>query len=389
MSGAFAEILSSVKLGEDERARLVGLHARLAPQFPAIAERFYDAVRANPQTAAVLSHPPDPAQGERLRNSLVDWMASGLLGPYDDQFYERRSRIGRRHVTIGLPQHYMFTAMNLIRSEYDDRIATLYEPAEARLVAKAADKLFDLELALMLRHYQLASEVKLVERERRCLAERVTAIQTLSAGLAHEIRNPLNSAKLQLQLLERRLRKLHDDPQLVEPTQLVHHEITRLTHLLNEFLAFARPPELEVDDHDVAEIARAVVEAERVLAEQRGAELVLVPGERAPAHVDSGKLHQIILNLVRNAIEAVERGGHVAVTVGGDHDTVSIAVEDDGHGIPDAIRSRIYEPFFSTKENGTGLGMSIVQSMVTLHRGTLDVRSSPRGTRFDVVMPRR
>ena len=171
-------------------------------------------------------------------------MSTGLLGPYDEAFYVKRSRIGQRHVEVGLAQHYMFTAMNAIREEYGDRITALYEPGEARLVITSIDKLLDVELALMLRHYQLDSEAKLVERERQIQSDRVLAIQTLSAGLAHEIRNPLNSAKLQLELLERRLKRGADDPKLLEPVELAHQEIERLTRLLNEFLAFARPPDL-------------------------------------------------------------------------------------------------------------------------------------------------
>src|SRR5262249_12959990 len=143
------------QLGDDDRARLVALRGTLAPSFPQIAERFYGAVRANPGAAAVLS---GPEQVERLRVTLIDWMSTGLLGPYDEAFYDKRSRIGRRHVQIGLAQQYMFTAMNIVRSAYLDRIAELYPPAEALLIVRSVDKLFDLELALMLRHYQLVSE---------------------------------------------------------------------------------------------------------------------------------------------------------------------------------------------------------------------------------------
>jgi signal transduction histidine kinase len=379
------QVLRYVKLGIDDRARLTDLHGRLHSELPEIAARFYDAVWANPDTAALLSGAP---QIERLRLTLIDWMSTGLLGPYDEAFYDKRARIGRRHVAIGLPQQYMFTAMSVIRGEYDDRIATLYPPFEARLVAKSVDKLLDIELALMLRNYQIDSESKLVERERRNQADRMLAIQTLSAGLAHEVRNPINSAKLQLELLERRLRRDGGDPKLVEPLQLAHHEIERLTQLLNEFLAFARPPDLHVSEHDIAAIAREVVAIESALAEQRGAVLRLVTSAPIVAQIDASKFHQILQNLVRNALEAVSAGGHVTVTLRADHAQVYLQVEDDGPGIPDHIRSRIYEPFFSTKETGTGLGMSIVHSMVTLHGGTIHIDSSPRGTRFAVAMPR-
>lgn len=381
------ELLSYVQFDDDDRARLAALHPRLAPHFPEIASEFYRAVWASRGAASVLS---GPEQIERLRITLVDWMSTGLLGPHDERFYEKRSRIGRRHVQIGLAHQYMFTAMNVVRTAYQDRIHALYPPEEAAHVLRSVHKLLDVELAIMVRHYQLDSDEKLIARERRMQADRITAMQTMTAGLAHEVRNPLNAAKLQLELLERRLRRQLDDPRLTEPTELAQKEIERLTELLNDFLAFARPPELHVQDTDVAGVVRHVCDLERVTAEQRGAKLALVvtPPE-LPARIDAPKLHQIVLNLVRNAVEAVGAGGHVTVELTADHDTFTVRVQDDGPGIPSELRTRIFEPFFSTKETGTGLGMSIVHSLVSLHGGTIDLDTCSRGTRFDITIPRR
>ena len=376
-----------VGFDDDDRARLQALHPRLAPEFAAIANRFYEAVLASPGAAVVLS---GPAQIERLRGSLIDWMSTGLLGPYDERFYEKRSRIGRRHVGIGLPSHYMFTAMNVVRLAYQDRITAWYPAGEASLVMRSVHKLLDCELAIMVQHFELDTQDKLLDRERRSQADRVLAIQTMSAGLAHEVRNPLNAAKLQLELLERRLHRHTDDPRLTEPTALAQKEIERLTTLLNEFLIFARPPELHSQEHDVVAIVRQVADLERLAVEQRGASLEL-SADPAPllAEVDAAKLHQLVLNLVRNAGEAVSAGGHVRIRVGAPDGCCQIAVQDDGPGIPDQVRSRIYEPFFSTKEGGTGLGMSIVHSLVSLHGGSIGLETGPHGTTFEVSLPRR
>ncbi len=376
------ELLAYVELGDEDRARLRALHPVLSPSFPAIAERFYEAVWKNPAAAAVLR---GPEQVERLRVTLIDWMSTGLLGPHDEAFYEKRSRIGRRHVQIGLAHQYMFTAMNVVRIAYIDRVLAAYPDPGPTI--RAVEKLIDIELEIMVRHYQLDSEDKLIARERRAQAERITAMQTMTAGIAHEVRNPLNSAKLQLELLGRRLRKTVDDDRLVEPCELAQREIERLTLLLNDFLAFARPPELVVQDRDVFQIVSGVIDLERATAELRGVELELGPVRRLVAHVDAGKIHQLVLNLIRNAIEAGSR--HVKIALDGDDTGVMIAVTDDGPGIPDDIQSRIYEPFFSTKQSGTGLGMSIVHSLVALHGGTIELTSSPRGTRFAVRLPRR
>ena len=388
MSSFFEEVIAYVDLTLAEQALLRELHGRLRPHFGTIAERFYTAVQGNPQTAAVLQ---GPDMIERLRCSLVEWMSSGLLGPYDDNFYEKRSRIGRRHVQIGLKQQYMFTGMSVVRTAYLDLIVQLYPEIEACVMVRAVNKLLDIELAVMLRHYQLDSEEKLLQRERRIQADRIAAMQTLSAGLAHEVRNPLNAARLQLELLERRLRRqLGEDSKLVEPTELANHEIERLTELLNDFLAFARPPALHLRETDLVALCREVTELERPLAERRGVDLALAQHPPIIAQVDSGKVHQIVQNLVRNAIEATPKGGHVSVALAnGNPDEVHIAIADDGPGMSDDVRARMYEPFFSTKETGTGMGMAIVHSLVTMHGGKIDVATSPKGTTFDVVVPLR
>lgn len=380
------EVLAYVELDAEDRARLVALHPVLAPRFPAIADAFYAAALGNPRTAAILSGPDRIA---RLRVMLVDWMSTGLLGPYDEAFRAQRARIGRRHVGLGLAQHFMVTAINIVRRAYRDCLGEAYAADEARAVGHAVDKLLDAELAVMLRDYQLDSEDKLVASERQRRLEQVAAMQTLCAGLAHEVRNPLNSAKLQLELAVRRLRRGGDDPRLVEPIELAGHEIDRLTVLLDEFLAFARPPALDPHLYDVVSVARTVIETLRPLARARAASLTLVDGSaQVVAEVDAAKLHQVVECLVCNAIEAVAAGGHVAVAVEQVEDRVRIRVSDDGSGIPPEVLPRIYEPFFSTKEGGTGMGMSIAHSLVTLHRGTIEVASSQSGTTFNVVLPR-
>ncbi len=378
------ELLAYVRFDDLDRARLVALGEVLWPHFPAIAEQFYDAVWANPAAAAMLS---GPKQVERLRVTLIDWMATGLAGPYDEAFYARRSRIGQRHVAIGLAQQYMFTAVNVVRGAYLDLIAVHYPAEDAMLVMRSVNKLFDIELALMLRHYQLDSEAKLVARERAIVTDRIAALQTMSAGLAHEIRNPLNSAKLQLELLDRRLHRGTGDPKLLEPTELARHEITRLTDLLNDFLAFVQTGEFRRQELDVVSIVRQVFELEQPFATDRGCRLALLADPSAiSAEVDPSKLHQIVQHVVHNALEASSPNGQVAVSLRRD-DALHIRVTDDGTGIPDAVRAKIFEPFFSTKEGGTGMGLAIAHNFVAMHGGTIDIETGMRGTTVHVTLP--
>src|SRR5262249_39520968 len=154
------------------------------------------------------------------------------------------------------------------------------------------------------------------------------------------------------------------------------------------FLAFARAPELHAGQHDVIALARQVIGLEHPFAERQKIELTLAPSSgELGAQVDPGKLHQIIQNLVRNALEATPSGGHVGVEVAMAERALHVRVRDDGAGMSEETRRRVFEPFFSTKETGTGMGMAIVHSFVTMHGGTVDIASSPRGTLVDVALP--
>ncbi len=265
----------------------------------------------------------------------------------------------------------MFGAMNGLRSAYHDRILALAPPAEAAAAVRVVDKLLDIELAIMSRHYQLDSEARRVALERRSLVDRLTAMQTMSAGLAHEVRNPLNAAQLQLELLDRRLRRDGHGPRLTEPIVQAQQELTRLTALLDDFLAFARrPSSWSASTTSPRWSARRSSRSARSPS-AAAPRLEIAGAEPLIAAVDGPKLHQVVANLVRNAIEA--GGGHVWVAVVPGEERFVIRVADDGPGIPEDVRARMYEPFFTTKESGTGLGMSIVHSLVALHGGTIDL----------------
>lgn len=227
------------------------------------------------------------------------------------------------------------------------------------------------------------------EYERRAeLQGRLAALGTLSAGLAHEIRNPLNSARLQLQVLERRCRKLVDDPHMLAPIDLVKDEILRLSRLLNEFLEFARPQALSLATIDLGEMVTRVVALEQPVATEKGVELLVDAEPKVVITGDVEKLHQALLNLLRNALEATPAGGTVRLSLRRDQDGATIRVADTGPGIPPALLARVFEPFFTTKSGGTGLGMSICHSLIARHGGHIAVRSEPRsGAEFVISLP--
>lgn len=376
----FEECKAYIGFGPAEADLLRSVEAHFAPHYERIAFEFYDAIARSPGAAQVIG---SEQMRTLLHSTLQQWMRSGLRGPHETAYYKSRAMIGRQHVHLGLAQHYMVTALNVVRTGYTKVVQADVAPAQRDDVLLAIGKLLDLDLVVMLHAYHADSEERLVQQERKVQAERLLAMRTLSAGLAHEVRNPLNAAALQLELLSRRIRRGGDDPKLAGPTNLVHHELQRLSRLLTEFVSFARPPDLVIGRHDLAELVARVVEAERAFAAERGVTFALALASAA-VDVDEGKIHQVVQNLLRNAVEASPRGSAVSVRVAVSDTGPELEILDHGCGIPADVLPRIYEPFFSTKEGGTGLGMSIVHGVVQQHGAWINVQSEPGQTCFRV-----
>ena len=223
-------------------------------------------------------------------------------------------------------------------------------------------------------------------------AQRMAAVGSLTAGLSHEIRNPLNAAALQLAVLERRIRRLAPPEQAgaLEPLVLVRDEIRRLDHLLEDLLQYARPRELQRRPVDVADLVERVAQLLSSDADTRGVTLQrsIEPGLLASG--DELRLREVVINLVLNALDASKAGDEVRIRgrALGPRD-LELRVEDDGRGIAPENRERIFEPFYTTKAQGTGLGLSIVHSIVTQHRGSLRLEASEKGGAvFRIDLPR-
>jgi len=229
---------------------------------------------------------------------------------------------------------------------------------------------------------------ELVRRAR--LAAKLAAIGTLTAGLSHEVKKPLNAAALQLMVLDRRIGRLAPESQahLREPLQLVQDEIARLNRIVEEFLEFARPREPRKLPTDLPALLERVTALLAPLAAQAR---VRIDG-RWPASLelagDEGHLRRAVVNLALNAIQAATAGGVVRIEARAEADDVLVAVEDSGAGIPDELAHRIFEPFFTTKESGSGLGLPIVHGIVEQHGGSLSLeRGDLGGARFVIRIP--
>lgn len=231
------------------------------------------------------------------------------------------------------------------------------------------------------------------ERARTELAqqhERLVAMGTLVAGLAHEIRNPLHGALLHLQVLERAIRGGTAGADAQEARATVQHELTRLSTLLDEFLAFARPRPLQISETSL----RGVLERVRDAAASRATAAhvtieITPPSLDVSVRADAERLGVLFEQLVRNAIEAIaasRRGARVVLALSRGSREVIVEVHDDGPGIPQTD-TRVLDVFYSTKPEGTGLGLPLAHRIASDHGGQLTYESRPGSTTFRVTLP--
>lgn len=230
--------------------------------------------------------------------------------------------------------------------------------------------------------------------EARQSSERVAYRVNLGSGLAHEIRNPLNSMNMNLQMLEEELQGVPglEGGEHVEMLRSMQGEIKRIANLIDGFLQYARPATPRFEVKDLNEILNATGRFLQADFRQSAVDLALDLEPLLPSvEVDEGQLRQVLLNILGNARQVLAPGGRVRLTsragIGGE---VVIEVADNGPGIPADAIDKIFEPFYSKRAGGTGLGLAIARQMVENHRGRIEVESAPgKGTTFRIRLPRR
>jgi PAS domain S-box-containing protein len=224
-------------------------------------------------------------------------------------------------------------------------------------------------------------------------AEAISAMGSLALNLAHEIRNPLNAAVLQLHLMKRDIDKAGIEGErrasMHRRIDVVESEVGRLSRLLTEFLELARPRQIAREPVHVGRLVDEVLELERGAAEARSIKIVKEIGSDGfVAFGDAEKLKQVVLNVIVNAIEAMKEGGTLTARSSVDGSQLVLEISDSGPGIDPDVIGNVFDPFFTTKEAGTGLGLAIVRKIVEQHGGTVSIDSERGvGTRVQVRVP--
>lgn len=235
--------------------------------------------------------------------------------------------------------------------------------------------------------------IKDLTEERRLEREiqrkhKLTAMGELASGVAHEVRNPLNAISMIAQRYEREFLPRSGVKEYRSLTQVLKKESARVNAIVQQFLIFARPPKLTITEIPVLQFVSHVSTLFEGQAESKGVHFSLDCRSDALVRIDSDQMTQALLNLLQNALDATERSGAISLRVAHNGDHVVFDVTDTGVGMPPDKIERVFDLYFTTKPEGTGLGMSITQQIVSQHHGTIEVQSEPgKGTKISVGIP--
>lgn len=237
-------------------------------------------------------------------------------------------------------------------------------------------------------HVRDVTERALMEQRLRRM-ERYAGLGSLATGLQHEIKNPLSALSLHVQLLDEALMGQNLSPEVDEMLGVIHTEIIRLTAVLEGFRDYASMSEPGRSDVDLAALINKLARFIRPQAEQQHVKVEVNLAEKTlPAiKADSVHMDQVLLNLALNALQSMPDGGTLSIGLQQAGEWLRIKVTDTGKGIPAEFRDRIFDPYFTTRNDGTGMGLALCEKIVRQHDGTIDVKTGAGGTTFSVILP--
>jgi signal transduction histidine kinase len=373
----FEELKRYVDFGPEDEQALRALHEVARHRFRDIAHVFYARILEHEGARNALA---GESQVGHLKVSLQAWMEQLLRGPWDEAYYLLRCRIGRVHVRIALPQHYMFGAMNVLREAFDRVIDEHYagQPEALRATRSALGKILDLEVAIMLHTYR---EDLLAQQAR---SERLSTFGQLVGSIGHELRNPLGVIETSLFILKGR--PLASDERATKHLERIGEQVALANRIVTDLLDMIRDRPLKREPLELDAVWKDALTSVQVPAGvsihvEGLAELPTLKG-------DPGQMRQVFVNLLENAMHAVGEAGSVTLSATTGVDAVELILEDSGPGVSDSIRRRMFEPLMTTKARGIGLGLPLVKRILERHGGSIAYAPREgRGARFVMRLP--
>jgi len=326
---------------------------------------------------------------ESSPDRIFDLGSDGIIN-YVSRDFDAEKMKGRHFSELVSPGHRAY-----LLERWAEIKRGVYKPFEIQTTAKDGSKR---DLLITARPIRGTERFILVQRDitdfkdleqKFYESQKLAAVGQLSAGIAHEVRNPLSSIKMSLQILEKRMNPQGND---MKRFRIAQREVEHLEKLVNDILVFARPTEPEMTPGDINKFLKYSLNlAEKEIAEKHirienrfDDKIPLLP-------FDSAMLKQAFLNLYLNAIDAMEADGVLSILsrlVDSDEKSVSVEISDNGAGIEENVLPHIFNPFFTTKKYGTGLGLSQVKKIVDLHSGTIEITSKRgAGTKVTITLP--
>ncbi len=412
MSQSLETRLAFLDLGPADKERLDALRPLLEEKADEMVEAFYAHLLSFPETRAFLA---DSSVRDRLLLSQRAYLLSLCDAELDADYVHDRREIGRAHVRVGLEPRWYFGAYSLYYSILAPAISDFFhgarEDADPALISLHKMLMLDAQLAMEAyvegREQSLGALAETLAQsgkglarqvdeqrvelqrttERARAAERLASVGAIAAGLAHEIGTPMGIIRGHAELLE----NFVDGEDGQSRLGIIVDQIDRISNIMQGLLNLARPAEVNREAVDLSALLDVVLSFIGNKAERQGIEVVRsydeVPGLRG----DNDRLQQLFLNLILNAFDAMEEGGHLEVGIarsGPRH--VSVRISDDGIGISPADLRQIFDPFFTSKRagQGSGLGLVVAQEIARDHGGEIEASSElGAGTEFLVVLP--
>ncbi|MBE0571293.1 MAG: PAS domain-containing protein [Ignavibacteriaceae bacterium] len=232
----------------------------------------------------------------------------------------------------------------------------------------------------------LTESRRLEEESKR--KEKLSAMGELASGVAHEIRNPINAIGMIAQRLDKEFKVEKDSEEYHSITSLLRSEVTRINKIITQFLSYAKPLSLQIKKINAKAFFDDIYRLFSDQAKIKGVELIVLSDQSFDMKIDPELIKQSMMNLVQNAIDAVEKKGKVEINYFRKGNDLNIEIADNGKGIPENVRNKIFDLYYTSKPEGTGLGLSIVQKIIAEHNGTIEVFSEINTyTKFKITIP--